>query len=620
MALAETVLRKVHKLGLVPKLIKLIPLISFLFALASVSWLLVLPMDGFYRDTYISENALMPAQATSYFRESEWNHVRGFRTALQGIEDKAIPERNQIVEGWLQQYGLKTAYHKNNRGDDTLYAIMHAPRGEDTEAIVLTAPWSTSEGSYNVGGIATAVALLRYFKKMSIWSKNIILVLPEDGHVALRSWVEAYHTSLDETAGSIEAALVIEYGSASDHFDFYEVVYEGLNGQLPNLDLMNTINLIGYHENIGYSIQGTTRDELQKRTYSTRLRTLLKGILNLALVGLKKKTPGNEAFSGWQIQAVTVRAKGVDGPSDVTQFGRIIDSTFRSVNNLLEKFHQSFFFYLMLSPDNFVSIGTYLPAAVLLAVAYVLSSLGCLVINEVQAKFIAQSAYKILTIFIFVELGCLMLAKTLPLFVLGSDDDESVAALILYGFTVLTFASFVLSIKNQWIPKKYRMDKSLTFCLIALALFLISLLLTALLIVNFALAFLIGLAALPLTFIQPLVTTSNLKLLSESPKEKRKDLLSYLVNDGNSKRLKIGLCLLVSSPFFIIYIIGNLFVDESKGALILMKGLLTSWDELQCWTWFIVILGWFSAWSTVALSCIFGDFEIDSVESKMKKE
>ena len=50
------------------------------------------------------------------------------------------------------------------------------------------------------------------------------------------------------------------------------------------------------------------------------------------------------------------QGKGTEG-KDVTQFGRIVDSTFRSVNNLLEKFHQSFSFYLMLSPNTLCLLG-----------------------------------------------------------------------------------------------------------------------------------------------------------------------------------------------------------------------------------------------------------------------
>lgn len=34
----------------------------------------------------------------------------------------------------------------------------------------------------------------------------------------------------------------------------------------------------------------------------------------------------------------------------------------RSVNNLLERFHQSFFFYLLPSSHYYISIGIYMPA------------------------------------------------------------------------------------------------------------------------------------------------------------------------------------------------------------------------------------------------------------------
>jgi glycosylphosphatidylinositol transamidase len=37
------------------------------------------------------------------------------------------------------------------------------------------------------------------------------------------------------------------------------------------------------------------------------------------------------------------------------------------LNNLLEHLHQSFFFYLLMQSNRFVSIGTYLPSAMLLA-------------------------------------------------------------------------------------------------------------------------------------------------------------------------------------------------------------------------------------------------------------
>ena len=115
--------------------------------------------------------------------------------------------------------------------------------------MALVVPWTNSDNEYNEGAMSLAVALARYFTKMSIWSKNIIFVFPETGHRPLRSWVEAYHTVLD-TAGSIEAAIIMEYGKNGDYFEYYDMFYEGLNGQLPNLDLLNTANVMTYHEQI----------------------------------------------------------------------------------------------------------------------------------------------------------------------------------------------------------------------------------------------------------------------------------------------------------------------------------------------------------------------------------
>jgi GPI-anchor transamidase subunit GAA1 len=62
---------------------------------------------------------------------------------------------------------------------------------------------------------------------------------------------------------------------------------------------------------------------------------------------------------------------------------RVIESLCRSLNNLLEHLHQSFFFYFLLSPSGnnlgepgrFVSIGTYLPAAMVLAASFTITAI-----------------------------------------------------------------------------------------------------------------------------------------------------------------------------------------------------------------------------------------------------
>ena len=44
----------------------------------------------------------------------------------------------------------------------------------------------------------------------------------------------------------------------------------------------------------------------------------------------------------------------------------------RSLNNLLERFHQSFFFYLLPATDRYVSIGLYMPPFGLLALPIII--------------------------------------------------------------------------------------------------------------------------------------------------------------------------------------------------------------------------------------------------------
>lgn len=54
---------------------------------------------------------------------------------------------------------------------------------------------------------------------------------------------------------------------------------------------------------------------------------------------------------------------------------RTIESNLRSLNNLLERFHQSFFLYLLTTPDTFISIGNYLAAPMLVSVGLTVEGL-----------------------------------------------------------------------------------------------------------------------------------------------------------------------------------------------------------------------------------------------------
>jgi GPI-anchor transamidase subunit GAA1 len=67
--------------------------------------------------------------------------------------------------------GLPTAtqhfeYHSagNFTSGTNIYSVLHAPRGDGTEAIVLIAPQRNAAGEQNTNGIALLLTLARYFK------------------------------------------------------------------------------------------------------------------------------------------------------------------------------------------------------------------------------------------------------------------------------------------------------------------------------------------------------------------------------------------------------------------------------------------------------------------------
>jgi hypothetical protein len=78
------------------------------------------------------------------------------------------------IQSILQVAGLKVATQKyeytsagiTHQGENT-YGIIHAPRGDATEAIVLVAAWKTADDELNLNGVTLALTLARYFKRES---------------------------------------------------------------------------------------------------------------------------------------------------------------------------------------------------------------------------------------------------------------------------------------------------------------------------------------------------------------------------------------------------------------------------------------------------------------------
>lgn len=362
--------------------------------------MLLLPLDEYSRRTYVSENALLPGQVHTYFHGSEQNIFRAYRHEVANVlEPKSVDDeqgqptgqylmateahRNERLEGILQNAGLKTArqaYSYESGGKtytgENIYAIVHGPRADGTESIVLMAPIRNIEDKINTNGVTLLLTLARYFSRWSLWSKDIIILITPDTAAGPRAWVDAYHSTHDPAhaadlslkSGHIQGVLAIDY-PFEHRFETLHVAYDGINGQLPNLDLINTaIQIASGQMGIGTTIQSQhtyTSPEDQSK-YRIRLKTLFRGMGSQAL---GHSTGAHSVFMPYHIDAITLTAVG-HGWQDEMAFGRSIESVTRSLNNLLEKLHQSFFFYLLLQNTRFVSIGTYLPSAMAIGAGF----------------------------------------------------------------------------------------------------------------------------------------------------------------------------------------------------------------------------------------------------------
>jgi GPI-anchor transamidase subunit GAA1 len=106
-------------------------------------------------------------------------------------------------------------------------------------------------------------------------------------------------------------------------------------------------------------------------SYEARLMTMLRGMSHQAL---GRGTGAHSVFMPYHIDAITLTATG-DGWQDEMALGRTVESICRSLNNLLEHFHQSFFFYMLMQTNRFVSIGTYLPSAMAIAASFTIMAI-----------------------------------------------------------------------------------------------------------------------------------------------------------------------------------------------------------------------------------------------------
>ncbi|RUS22965.1 Gaa1-like protein [Endogone sp. FLAS-F59071] len=392
-----------------------VPRLSVALYFVALAWLLLLPYDQYNKKTYMSENALLPAQINVYYGFNEINDANDYRNKIEQIQYGSNLEKAQFIETELRGAGFHSAIQNFSspfsRSDTAMFVpitpfhqgvnavgIYHAPRSDGTESLVLSAPWVSRDSKANINGVAVLLSIARMFKRHTYWSKDIIILVTDDGVAGTQAWLDAYHgeqgsplSPVMPRAGAIQAGVNLDF-SGTGEYESVGIFFEGVNGQLPNLDLVNTVVRVA---RITSQIPVTLHDERMptmhgqaglQESYLTSLKSML---YTMRYQALGHPTGDHGLYLRYKIDAITLY--GVPATSGATfGFHRIgayglrrslsyntschcslVESTFRSLNNLLEHFHQSFFFYFLSGPERYVSIGMYMPPVILFACSLV---------------------------------------------------------------------------------------------------------------------------------------------------------------------------------------------------------------------------------------------------------
>ncbi|KAF4022146.1 hypothetical protein G4228_014302 [Cervus hanglu yarkandensis] len=348
---------------------------------AGIAWFLALAFPPLTQRTYMSENAMGSTMVEEHFAGGDRARSLARDFAAHRRKSGALPVawlertmRSVGLEVYTQSFSRKLPFPDETHerymvSGINVYGILRAPRAASTESLVLTVPCGPD--STNSQAVGLMLALAAHFRGQIYWAKDIIFLVTEHDLLGTEAWLEAYHdvnvtgmqsSPLQGRAGAIQAAVALEL--SSDVVTSLDVAVEGLNGQLPNLDLLNLFQTFCQKGGLLCTLQG----KLQPQDW-TSIDGPLQSVQTLLLMVLQQASGrphgAHGLFLRYRVEALTLR--GINSfrqyKYDLVAVGKAVEGMFRKLNHLLERLHQSFFFYLLPALSRFVSIGLYMPAA-----------------------------------------------------------------------------------------------------------------------------------------------------------------------------------------------------------------------------------------------------------------
>ena len=413
--------------------------------------LLFFPLYDFSRQTYHSENALLIGAASSQLTLLDSQlcaliqhrittpNTTPLNTPLNTPMNNTTPMSNtihlEVVLDMLHRLGTRPRRHHFSIptfNGTNLVALLPAKRGDGAESLLLSAPLRNRKGLPNSFGVSIILAMLNALRHRNDLARDILVVFydspPTHHHhvdIGLHMLMHAYYDLPTSsafhrqplhhlgTARQIIAGLNLEFGPEHTYSSL-SILTEGLNGQMPNLDLVNMLIKLAQGRGLAvylqdtilqsppdlpgtlkslchYLLTGGTSIMMMSTAWTNYVSRLQNLLLMMRHQALGRGVGGHGVLIRYRVESLTLYGFNPSSSTSSPPHGHhpssyhstysheailsITEDAVRSLNNILEKLHQSFFFWLLVDPRRYISIGMYLPPAVLLGVGMVLMAI-----------------------------------------------------------------------------------------------------------------------------------------------------------------------------------------------------------------------------------------------------
>ncbi|CAJ0562809.1 unnamed protein product, partial [Mesorhabditis spiculigera] len=323
------------------KLLNKAPLFSLLTFIGALYWAWNIFNPEFCEHTRISEHALMGGIVNEKF-----NKEGIYTEILKGLPARKN-ERNEYLLERLEHYRID-GYEQRWRTNAAIY---------NTSGHGIVALAADAKDNH---AISLVVAFAAYAQEQVYWARDIFILMADGGPLGVEAFLSAFHHTqrgglvfdrLPTRGDGLTAMLAVKQSSKE-----IELQINQLNGELPNLDYVNTVIRVG----------ATSKFRMPSLIYGIRDRheggnnpwwlIPARALYTQAFVSVE----GLHSLSTkYGVQGLTIGLPLNSGsPKTAAKF---VEAIMRSLNNLLESFHQSYFLYVLADEDNFVSILYFMP-------------------------------------------------------------------------------------------------------------------------------------------------------------------------------------------------------------------------------------------------------------------